>query len=397
MWIRVPVHCQCRGHCPLRQPCHRAKVGCQSRCQCVAAVTVPRERDERCPRGLCLPVGYCASTPGYPNSGIPAGIRNQESDSGMGPTRSRFLIPVPSQPGSYDFPRRRGPRRRPGRFRGGPPAGTCCHIYAATFARFGRAILGPVHPFCSIRRFQAHGVGRAIALHTCQMLRPTVPCPYMSAVRSRRPAVSAFASEAHLRSPGGISGPAGQLARGTRASWRGSRVSMHRFARGQPSPSICSRNPERPGRCEARVAVLTERRRRCAHPAPILPYSGPAMRLGRPCVVGAGQVAPTPRIRPREVKRCGGSEAHGASKSRPSNLKLALVAYWYGPALCAGSSRHIWHIRMVNARPGARMRLRSTGRPLPAYSRRLVSLQATCSLCQAYGMHASRRQQQACV
>ena len=97
MWIRVPVHCQCRGHCPLRQPCHRAKVGCQSRCQCVAAVTVPRERDERCPRGLCLPVGYCASTPGYPNSGIPAGIRNQESDSGMGPTRSRFLIPVLSQ------------------------------------------------------------------------------------------------------------------------------------------------------------------------------------------------------------------------------------------------------------------------------------------------------------
>ena len=97
MWIRVPVHCQCRGHCPLRQPCHRARVGCQSRCQCVAAVTVPRERDERCPRGLCLPVGYCASTPGYPNSGIPAGIRNQESDSGMGPARSRFLIPVPSQ------------------------------------------------------------------------------------------------------------------------------------------------------------------------------------------------------------------------------------------------------------------------------------------------------------
>jgi hypothetical protein len=39
----------------------------------------------------------------------------------------------------------------------------------------------------------------------------------------------------------------------------------------------------------------------------------------------------------------------------------------------------------------------STGRPLPAYSRRLVSLQATCSLCQAYRMHASRRQQQAYV
>ena len=39
----------------------------------------------------------------------------------------------------------------------------------------------------------------------------------------------------------------------------------------------------------------------------------------------------------------------------------------------------------------------STGRPLPAYSRRLVSLQAACSFLNAYGMHASRRQQQACV
>jgi hypothetical protein len=39
----------------------------------------------------------------------------------------------------------------------------------------------------------------------------------------------------------------------------------------------------------------------------------------------------------------------------------------------------------------------STGRPLPARSRWLVSLQAACSLCRAYGMHASRRQQQACV
>jgi hypothetical protein len=39
----------------------------------------------------------------------------------------------------------------------------------------------------------------------------------------------------------------------------------------------------------------------------------------------------------------------------------------------------------------------STGRPLPAYSRRLVRVQATCSLCQACGMDAFRRQQQACV
>ena len=35
----------------------------------------------------------------------------------------------------------------------------------------------------------------------------------------------------------------------------------------------------------------------------------------------------------------------------------------------------------------------STGQPLPAYSQRLASLQAACSLCDAHGMHASRRQQ----
>ena len=155
--------------------------------------------------------------------------------------------------------------------------------------------------------------------------------------------------------------------------------------------------PRTIGRCEARVAVLTERRRRCVHPAPIWQHSGADVHLERPCVVGAVQVAPTPRIRPPEVPRHRGGEAHGASNSRPSNLKLALVAYWYGLALCAESSRHIWHIRIVNARPGARTRLRSTGRPLPAYSRRLVSLQAARSLCHAYGMHASRMQQQACV
>ncbi len=44
--------------------------------------------------------------------------------------------------------------------------------------------------------------------------------------------------------------------------------------------------PRATGRCEARVAVLTERRRRCVHPAPILPYSRTILRLGRPCVVG---------------------------------------------------------------------------------------------------------------
>ena len=121
------------------------------------------------------------------------------------------------------------------------------------------------------------------------------------------------------------------------------------------------------------------------------------MRLGRPCVVGAAQVAPTPRVRPREVPRHGGRDAHGASKSRPSNLKLALVACWYGPAVCAVSSRHIWHIADGRRASGCSHVTLSTARPLPAYSRRLASLQAARSLCHAYGMHAFRRQQQACV
>jgi hypothetical protein len=102
--------------------------------------------------------------------------------------------------------------------------------------------------------------------------------------------------------------------------------------------------PRATGRCQARDAVLTERGQRCVHPAPILQHSGAVMRLGRPCVVGAVQVAPTPRIRSREAPRHGESEAHGASKSRPSNLKLALVVYWYALALCTESSRHIRHI-----------------------------------------------------
>ena len=38
-----------------------------------------------------------------------------------------------------------GPPLPLGSVRGGPPAWTCWDIYGATFARFGRAILEPVH------------------------------------------------------------------------------------------------------------------------------------------------------------------------------------------------------------------------------------------------------------
>ena len=144
------------------------------------------------------------------------------------------------------FPMGEGPPAPLGRFRDRSPARTCRNTHADRRARLRQTILLPVHPLCSIRRFQGRGVSRQIALHTCQLLKPTVPYPDTSAIRSRRPAASAFASESHLRSPGGISGPAGHPARGTRGLSRGSRVLMLRLARGQPRPSICWRNPERP-------------------------------------------------------------------------------------------------------------------------------------------------------
>ncbi len=144
------------------------------------------------------------------------------------------------------FPMGEGPQTPRGRFRDRPPAGTCRNIHVDRRARLCRTVLPPVHPLRSIRRFQGRGVGRQIVLHAFQLLGPTVPYPDTSAIRSRRPAASAFASESHLRSPGGISGPAGQPDGGTLASSRGSPVLMLRLARGQPSPSICWRNPERP-------------------------------------------------------------------------------------------------------------------------------------------------------
>ena len=143
-----------------------------------------------------------------------------------------------------------GPQTPLGCFRGWSPAGTRRNIYADRRARLRQTVLSPLHPLRSTRRSQGRGVSRLIVLHAFQLLRPTVPYPDDIAIRSRRPAASAFASESHLRSPGGISGPAGQPARPTRASSRGSPVLMYRLARGQPSPSICSRNPLRSCRAD---------------------------------------------------------------------------------------------------------------------------------------------------
>ena len=132
-----------------------------------------------------------------------------------------------------------------GSLRGRSPATTCRHTRADCRARLRQTILLPAHPLCSIRRSQDHGVSRPIASPAWQLLGLAVLHPCTSLVRSRHPAASELASESHLRSPGGISGPAGQPARGSRASSRRSRVSMHSVACRQPSPSIYWRNPER--------------------------------------------------------------------------------------------------------------------------------------------------------
>jgi hypothetical protein len=80
----------------------------------------------------------------------------------------------------------------------------CVEQYSCRFTHFAASAVS-----------KGRGVGHQIALHTCELLKPMVPYPCMSAVRSRRPAVSAFASASHLRSPGGISGPAGNPDGGT--------------------------------------------------------------------------------------------------------------------------------------------------------------------------------------
>ena len=89
-----------------------------------------------------------------------------------------------------------------------------------------------------------------------------------------------------------------------------------------------------------------------------------------------------------------GSRRHRAAATRPqAGIGRALA--W---ACCArrkespNSAYSGWSARVQRCAHDS-----SFGRPLPAYSRRLVSLQAACSLSHAYGMDASRWQQQACV
>ena len=208
------------------------------------------------------------------------------------------------------------------------PARTSRPTPADRFARLRQTILLPDLPLCGIRCFP---MPRCEPPHRV----PCVPAAPMSRHKSRP-----------LSPPNCIRTRLGIPPCALLAEYRGLPVTRQvehapRLADLEwrcvvsPAPSQSRRSAGKPratGRCEASDAVPTERRRRCVRAAPILQYSGAVMRLGRPCVVGATQVAPTPRFQPREVQRNIGARLMAqASKTRPSNRKLELVAYSYGP------------------------------------------------------------------
>ncbi len=237
-----------------------------------------------------------------------------------------------------------GPPAPLGCLHGWSPAGSCLPTHAECRARLRQTVLPPVHPLRSIRRSQGRGVSPQIALHMWQLFGPgrrshaqtTAPSALAARLTPHSPPNPTFALLAEYRGLP-VTRPAEHAPRRADLEYRC--IGAH--AASPARRSACEIPSDRSLRGESRRSDGTATTLRSSRAD--LAVFRPAMRLGRPVahpvVVGAVQVAPTPRIRPREVPRHGGSEAHGASKSRPSDLMLALVGYW---------------LRMVNARPGAR-------------------------------------------
>jgi hypothetical protein len=284
-----------------------------------------------------------------------------------------------------------------GSLRGRSPATTCRQTRADRRARLRQTILLPAHPLCSIRRSQDHGVSGPIASlrGSCSDWRSYIHAPVSSALATRLPPNSppnpTFALRAEYRGLP-ITRPLehAPLRADLECRCIGSHAASQSRRSSGETPSDRSLRGER-RRSDGKATTLRSSRADLAAFWGCHALGTSMRRWG--C---AGRSYPS-HSRPRRVQRSSGSEAHGASKSRQSNFKLALVAYWYGPAVCAGRSRYIWHIADGKRASGCSHVTLSTGRPLPACSRRLASLLAACSLCYAYGMHASRRQQQACV
>jgi hypothetical protein len=133
--------------------------------------------------------------------------------------------------------------------------------------------------------------------------------------------------------------------------------------------------------------------------APFWSNSCDGMRCECMCVCAAVQIAPILRMPPR--KPCDLSRA----SLMPRTRRLHAVSTWrgsrngtklYEPAVCANLTIQPLRIRMVTARLAELTRDSRSERPLPADLSE-PAMPAASSLCYAYGPHASRRQQQACV
>ena len=150
------------------------------------------------------------------------------------------------------------------------------------------------------------------------------------------------------------------------------------------------------GRCEATDAIPTGARRRRRIPR----RSGqiPAMvcvvnacasvRLCRSLPSFAFHLASPVICRERASRR----ERDGSMQSQPGAARAMVRA-----CRVRKNIHSSLRIRMVTARPAELTRDSSSERPLPADLGEPASMQAASSLRHAYGMHASRREQQVCV
>jgi hypothetical protein len=115
------------------------------------------------------------------------------------------------------------------------------------------------------------------------------------------------------------------------------------------------------------------------------------------CVCAAVQVAPILRIPPRKPCDLSGASLTTRTRRHHAVSTWHQLAQRYEPAVCASITIQPLRVRRVTARPAEITRDSRSERPLPADLGEPASVPAAPSLCHAYGMHASRRQLQACV
>ena len=226
-----------------------------------------------------------------------------------------------------------------------------------------------------------------IALPACQLLGPTFPYHYISAVCSRRPAACGFASESHLRSPAKSRGCRSPDQRNTRLVARISSVDAEFCTRPANTVDLLA-NPRATGRFEARDAVLTERRRRCLHPAPI------KIAVFRCCFCVWSVHASLGLCRsllPLALDLETSSDVVGARHQDGigrGSIWACCVRRKFSPNSAYSDGKRA---------SGCSHRTSQHRAAAASLSATAGACKAACSLCHAYWMHASRRQQQACV